>query len=1482
MPRLRHPPTQGPSTDKSKLATSATDVRLELLGLHSGVVTLGEAMESMLDPMIIWRPVRDDSGRVVDLEYVDANAAATEFLHTTLGELIGTRLNTLEYVESSGLLAMYEKLADTGEPLALDDFAYSSTGPLSGLRYDIRATRIDNVLCCTWRDVTARHELVDHFRLLAENASDVVFRTNARFDLEWVSPSVLGLQGFRPEELENRSLADICHPDDVATVATLIAENPKGHTGQTEIRVRKSDGTYRWVALIGRGIRDENDAVTGYVGSLRDIDEERARRQVQLETDRKFRILAQNASDVVLLSQAGGAIQWVSDSITPLAGWRPEDLVGRRFAEFVHADDQEQLDSAREVVVQGEVGRVTVRLRTSTGDYHWISVRARDVVDQVTGERQRVASWRDAEYDVTSRIALENSEHEFRLLAENASDVVMQLDADQVVQWVSPSVEQILGWAPHFLLGQTVSEFILTENPDDLGFAERNYNVVRVSRLRFRHADGRYVWMSAHSKAFVNDSRQASGRIVSLRDIEAEVVARETLIASESRFRLLAENATDIVIETDGGSRIRWVSPSLLRVLGWRPEEWIGHDPLEFLHPDDVEVVRNHRQVALRGDPMNAIEVRFRDSVGAYHWMSGEDHMLRGRDNEVVTRIIGLRGIDAEVAALESMAHAEGQYRMLAENASDVVMQVNAAGEIAWISPSVKEVLGLDARDMVGVQSLAFVAPEDHAKVLALRRVLYDNTAIDAYEVRALTASGDQKWISIRPRAIHDDQGAITSTVMSVRDVHAEVLARHALSTLSAGSRALIRATHELRLLTEMCEIATLEGGYAFAWYARKVNDAGHTALKLVSSVKNKEYLDKIDVEWGDGPLGQGPAGQAMRLGETVAVGDLRDDERFAPWLATALEHNLRTAVALPVFVDGEVDGALLVYASEPDAFDDFAVSVLESLAAELGYGLSRLREQERLLQALNDHKLLSSAIEQAAETVLIMDPSFSIIYANPSTLRTSGYSLEEIIGQKPMIFGSGRSPQDHLDSMTLAISGGEAWRGVFINRRKNGEIYEEDATISPIHDEAGQLIAYVEVKTDVSKERHLESALSRTHSDRTSLIEVMYAVRSAATVHATAYLFTEAAVQLQGIDLASVLLLLDDSTLLPISVSGTDIWDVNSERTIPLGPDLLDELAKGPVSVPTDPAFWPSSEQLALDLANEGFVEVAYAAIRWEGSVIGILGLGTKSPEAAAQMATRYGYFEEIAAYAGTLIGAQARSFERRSVVRAHVFDVIAKASFRPFFQPMFDLKSNTIVGYEALTRFDDGTRPDEKILEAHSVGLGSELEAAIAKAALSAAEGFPPDLFISVNFSPETLLDGNALKVVAGANRPVVIEITEHAEVENYAVLRHAMSKLTGCELAVDDAGAGYTSLSHILELRPRYVKLDITLVRDVDTNPARQAMIAGMCHFAVQSDTILVAEGVETQAEADTLRRLGVALAEGSMLGQGFHFGRPAPID
>ena len=151
--------------------------------------------------------------------------------------------------------------------------------------------------------------------------------------------------------------------------------------------------------------------------------------------------------------------------------------------------------------------------------------------------------------------------------------------------------------------------------------------------------------------------------------------------------------------------------------------------------------------------------------------------------------------------------------------------------------------------------------------------------------------------------------------------------------------------------------------------------------------------------------------------------------------------------------------------------------------------------------------------------------------------------------------------------------------------------------------------------------------------------------------------------------------------------------------------------------------------------------------------------------------------------------------------------------------------------------------------------------------------------EIWISVSFSPGVLIDGQAAKV--RVERQLAIEVTMHAQITNYAAIRRALASVGNCQLAVDDAGAGYKRLNHIPELRPDFGKLEISLVRDVDTNAARQTMSAGVCHFASQSGTTLIADGIETEAKVSTLRDLGVPLGEGGMFGQEYDFGRPSAL-
>jgi PAS domain S-box-containing protein len=819
------------------------------------------------------------------------------------------------------------------------------------------------------------------------------------------------------------------------------------------------------------------------------------------------------------------------------------------------------------------------------------------------------------------------------------------------------------------------------------------------------------------------------------------------------------------------------------------------------------------------------------------------------------------------------VAESDRRFRLLAENSSDIVYEMTADGTIVWVSPSVYHVLGWRPEQWLGRLTSQLVAKEDLPHALDLREdVLERGVSLDC---RFFTADGERNWMSVRGRRITDSEGEVRGLVIGLRDVQDEVVARRAATTLSAGNAILVRAEREEQLLSEMCEMAVADAGYLFAWYGRPIHDADQSVVPVASAVQRRSYLDAVHVSWGDGPNGLGPSGTCIRTGQPAVVHDFLLEHAYQPWMVAATAHGFRSSLSLPVFVDGSVDGALMVYASEVHAFDVEATKVLRDLAAQLGFGLSRLRDAERLSSALAEQLLLSTAIDQAAEAVVVTDTTPSIRYANPAALRSSGYALEEVIGKNPSMFQSGLHDEEFYQQMWARLAGGKTWRGVMMNRRKSGEFYEEETSITPVHDDHGHRIAFVGVKHDLSRVRSLEAVVNRDQLDRDSFMEVMRDLRASDTLSATAASLCSAVRRFDDIDGAMVIAAMNGGSAVPIAVDGP--LPQGQAIGTPIEMNKLDVLMEVSRAGP----WWMDfrdleglaglDPQFAAMMTDIGFTAAAYAPIRWEGEMLGVLSVATKSAAAADWMPLRLGVLAEVGSFAGMLLGPQAKQHGRRQALRTEIADIIDRSAFHTVFESVVDLTTGTPIGYEALTRFDDHVAPDRRFSDATLVGLGSELEAACARAALVASSALPGGAWVSVNFSPSALVEGKACEVLQGMTRPVVIEITEHIEIENYAAVRRAVGLCGGVRVAVDDAGAGFASLRHILELQPDIIKLDIALVRGIDTDPARQALAAGLRHFAALTGTTLIAEGVETDAEAMTIRELGVDLAQGFLFDQ-----------
>ena len=312
---------------------------------------------------------------------------------------------------------------------------------------------------------------------------------------------------------------------------------------------------------------------------------------------------------------------------------------------------------------------------------------------------------------------------------------------------------------------------------------------------------------------------------------------------------------------------------------------------------------------------------------------------------------------------------------------------------------------------------------------------------------------------------------------------------------------------------------------------------------------------------------------------------------------------------------------------------------------------------------------------------------------------------------------------------------------------------------------------------------------------------------------------------------------------------------------------------------------YLSAADGLAYVFATQAYSDAWWAsttlragqfAIPAVGLVIGFVGLADKLSELQQEIEANFKAENERAAREEELAGADRA---RREELAGRIRRLIAGEGMDMALQPIVDLASGEIVGAEALARFTgaDGApiATEECFADAHALGLGDELELAAARLALTAHERLPDGLYLALNASPGLLAGERLADLLAGYDRrPVVVELTEHQQVEDYLALTSALDRLRehGVRVAIDDVGSGFSSFRHVTRVNPEILKLDRSLVCGIDDDPVRQSLASAIVAFAADVGAVVVSEGIESESELACLRELAVGL------GQGFFLGRP----
>lgn len=305
-----------------------------------------------------------------------------------------------------------------------------------------------------------------------------------------------------------------------------------------------------------------------------------------------------------------------------------------------------------------------------------------------------------------------------------------------------------------------------------------------------------------------------------------------------------------------------------------------------------------------------------------------------------------------------------------------VVKDVNSV--FISCNQSIAEELGIQPQDIVGKTDFDFFPRELAEKYRYDDRKVIER-GITLSQDEQYIKDGKQFWIHTTKSPMRDAGGRIVGLVVIFHDVTEkkradDELARNAwtMAVINAANRALLFAEDEQRLLQDICLAITRQDRYPLAWIGWADRNPGHSVTIAAVSGSASGYLDGMQVTWGEDKYGNGPTGRSIRSGHTVVNNDTHENSTFRPWLEQAERFNIRSSVSIPFRLEGQVAGALVIYANEVDAFNAGEVELFESLAGNLGYGLGSRRTREAYEAGMQEKAALAIKLESSLEGALM------------------------------------------------------------------------------------------------------------------------------------------------------------------------------------------------------------------------------------------------------------------------------------------------------------------------------------------------------------------------------------------------------------------------------------------------------------------------------------------------------------------------------
>ncbi len=517
---------------------------------------------------------------------------------------------------------------------------------------------------------------------------------------------------------------------------------------------------------------------------------------------------------------------------------------------------------------------------------------------------------------------------------------------------------------------------------------------------------------------------------------------------------------------------------------------------------------------------------------------------------------------------------------------------------------------------------------------------------------------------------------------------------------------------------------------------------------------------------------------------------------------------------------------------------------------------------------------------EGAQDGIVMLDERNLVTQVNPGFSVLYGWAADDIVGRDLRLLDGGDQPEAFWETVYDAVGAFGTWTGQIQNRDQGGQAIPIRLTFSEVRGDGEQVVGYTQVHHDLRPElerARVEARLDQEHEAHT-LAQSIAAL--GLPLQETLDAASQALTALSGITSAFVCALREsDYEVLAIAGPLADVVQPGHPLPTHIGDAVAASIHMHAVLMPwtrntgeAGPDLWQRFSESSHE--SEPAV-IAFAPIRTGNAVVAAIAVCDRHGDHLSDLTSVLPAIDAFASTLGVRVGpAIELRLARKQQVHA-ITTLINQHDFHTVFQPICDLATGAPVGYEALTRFPS-MAPDAVFAQAAALGVGLDLEIATLDAALELAQTLPTGHYLSVNASPDLITSRFLHTRLAVVQREIVVELTEHDAITHYGDMRRLLDALRPfARIAVDDTGSGYSSLQHLVEFAPDVIKVDIALVRDIDRDPAKQAMVNAVTSFAQRIGATVIAEGIETEPQREALRALGL------QYGQGFLLGRPEPI-